>query len=123
MAQHPKFEQKLTERVVQPQMEQTAQAGYGIVYEYDSFNNTATVVMANRGSDDVGDLYRNVPCPVQLGVQNVAPEPGRPCWVAFKDNSPNFPIIVTYFNHVYAEVDYQRQTKAVTTTPRYMFDM
>ena len=123
MPQYPKFEQKVTEKLVQPQFEQGAQPGYGIIMDYNSFDNTATVLMANKGSDDLGELYSNVPCPVYLGVQSVAPEKGRPCWVAFKDNSTNFPVVTHYFNVFYSSIDHQRQTKAVNSMPRFMFNL
>lgn len=123
MPQLPKFNQKLKESVLQPQLEQAAQPGYGIILDYNVRANTATVLMSNRGSEDLGEIYEQVPCPVQMGVQSMAPEPGRPCWISFKDNSFQFPVITHFFNHVYETVDYPRQYEAVNSVPRFMYGL
>lgn len=123
MPHYPKFEQKIYERVVQPQLEQGAQPGYGIVMDYNAQENTATVLMSSRGSEDVDQLYTKVPCPVYMGVQSAAPEKGRHCWVSFKDNSTNYPVVTHYFNHFYSNIDYDRHNLAVNVTPRYMLNM
>lgn len=123
MPQYPKFEEGIRNKLIRPQMEQSAQPGYALIMDYDPYSNTASVLMTNKGSDDPGDLYLKVPCPVYMGVQGVAPERGRHCWVAFKDNSVNYPVITHYFNHYYQNIDYDRHTQAINATPRFMFNM
>lgn len=119
----PKFEKKIKDNIITPARQQINTSGYGIIMNYDPGMNQATVMMSAMGSDFYGQMYHNVPCPTNIGVQVVAPEPGRPCFVNFKDNNDSYPVIVTYFNHVYAQVDFSRQTTATNNTPRYMLDM
>lgn len=121
MASLPKFESKLQDKIAQPGIDQMAHDGYGIVLGFDSNNNTATVLMSNKGSDAPGQTYTNVPCPTSIGVQMVAPDRGRPCWIAFKDSSYQYPIITAFFNPIYSQIDYTKQTQSITTTPRFMF--
>lgn len=61
---------------------QQAQGGYGIVLHYDSTENVATIVLSRPGSDEPGEIFSNVPCPVTNGIQTVAPEIGRACFPA-----------------------------------------
>lgn len=96
---------------------------YGIITSYNPTYNTATVITAKPGSSEFGETLFDVPCPVHLGVQAVAPEVGRPCWVSFKDNSMAEPMITHFFNHVYNEIDYLRQTKAINPIPRYILNL
>ena len=55
----------------------------GVISSYDEANNTATVMISGEQTDVIEDILQNVMCPVTLGVQNVAPSPGRQCWVVF----------------------------------------
>lgn len=119
---HPKFDQALENKINNVKQQQSS-SGYGVLLKYDPIMNTATVAMAAPGSDAMGELFNDVPCPVTLGVQGVAPTAGRPVWIDFKDNSNAYPVITHYFNHVYHDVDYMRQTQARSTIPRYMLAM
>lgn len=121
--QHPKFEEKVNQAIVKPAMEQASKATYGIILDYNQFKNTASVLVSHPGSDAPGEAFYNVPCPVHLGVQGQAPLPGRPCWVAFKDTTNWFPIVVAFFNHIYEDVDFDKQTIAKNNIPRYMITM
>lgn len=121
--QYPKFDAKLKQNVIQPQAKQKALSGYGMIAQYDPKTNTALVVMATRGSDDPGEVFKNVPCPVIMGANFTAPEPGRPCWVDFKDDNHGFPFVTAYFNSNYASIDYSRQTNAADNTPKYIYNM
>lgn len=118
----PKFEEKIKEKIVQPAFDTSTTPGYGIIINYDAVSNTATVQMAQSGSGSIGAVLNNVPCPTSVGIQGVAPEPGRPCFVMYKDNISN-PVIVTYFNHKYAQIDYARQTQAINNTPRFLMQI
>jgi len=120
MNKYPKFSQSIRENIVQSHSKQQAVPGYGIVMDYDSVNNRATVLMSSAGSDQPGEIYKEVICPTTIGIQTVAPETGRPCWVVFKNNNTAFPIITNFFNHVYDQIDYTKQTQATNSIPRYM---
>jgi len=102
---------------------QQAQGGYGIVLHYDPEENAATVLLSRPGSDQPGEIFSSVPCPVTNGVQVVSPEIGRPCWVEFKGNTQTNPMITHFFNHSYHTNDYARQYYADNDTPRFMMEM
>lgn len=120
---NPKFEQKLRDQVVYPDAFQRAQPGYGIVMEYDSSDNTATVLMSMPGSDQIGQYYTKVPCPTNMGIQTVAPEQGRQCWVIFKDGTQANPMVTHFFNHIYSETDALTNGRAVNDIPRFMLEL
>jgi hypothetical protein len=119
---NPKARQEVQDAVA-PGMMSQAQPGWGIVLWYDATRNCATVLMSQPGSDRPGEIYSNVPCPVQVGLQTVAPEPGRSCWVNFKFGNSHFPIVTSFFNYNYSNIDYPRATHAKSATPRFMMDM
>jgi hypothetical protein len=95
----------------------------GVIASYDPVTNTATVIMSDNFSNQVRDVVRNVTCPTNHGIQMVAPEPGRGCWVAFDGIDQQYPYIVSYHNSLYAKYDETKQTEAYSGIPRYMLDM
>jgi len=103
-----------------------ATPGYGLVMYYDAHDNTATVLMAQPGSDRPGEFYTGVPCPSYLGIQSVAPEQGRPCWVEFRDGMQSSPIITHFFHRPTDEeenLEYASQFIAENHIPRFMLEM
>lgn len=117
------FQDKIRKQVVDPAMRQAAAPRYGFVLSYNPIDNTASIALTSPGTDDLGEIFNNVPCPTSIGVQTVAPEAGRPCWVQWKDNNEAFPIITHFFNHAYTKIDYSKQTKAENNTPRFFLNM
>lgn len=95
---------------------------YGLILEYDKHTNTATVILPKYGTDDPGEIYTNVLCPTEIGVQSLAPEMGRPCFVSFM-RSTNTPIISSFFNHDFEEVDERRHDAVQNTVPRFMMEL
>lgn len=95
----------------------------GIVLRYDPTTNTAIVLASQANSDLPGGIHYNVPCPVQIGVQGVGPEPGRACKLEFKNSDGSLPIITSFFNYTYRKEDYGRQTFAAQPVPSFMLDM
>ncbi len=94
----------------------------GVIMSYDKHMNTASVAITESDSNIITDILRNVPCPVQLGVQSVCPEPGRSCWVSFKNGSLNQPVIINYYNHNYESYDYNKQNRAAVSIPSHLLD-
>lgn len=95
----------------------------GVISSYNAFNNTATVLVSEPDSDAIDEIIREVPCPVYMGLQNVAPEPGRMCIVVFKNGAITQPIITNFFNHSYKKFDYLRHNRAGYALPQYMVSM
>lgn len=120
--QNRQINNQINQKITNSNM-QGAQPGYGLVMEYNEEDNTATVLLSRPGSDLPGEYFTGVPCPTMLGVQNVAPETGRPCWVVFRDGVQTSPVITHYFNHAYQDMEYDKHYYAVNTTPRFMMDL
>lgn len=95
----------------------------GVVSSYDRYTNTATVIASRPDSDEVDEVMNKVPCPVLLGIQSSAPEPGRPCFVVFKGGNRTQPLITHFYNHQYDKFDYQRQTTARVALPSYLLNL
>lgn len=95
----------------------------GVVASYNAFTNTATVLLSEADTDSIDEVLTDVPCPTSMGVQNVAPEPGRMCVVVFKNGAVTQPLIVSFFNHSYRSFDYVRQNRAGYTIPSYLMSM
>ncbi len=95
----------------------------GVITSYNRFKNTATVMISGRDSDSIDEILRNVTCPVYMGIQIASPEPGRMCWVSFKNGSLTQPIITHYFNHSYGNFEFKRQTTARYDLPGYLMGM
>lgn len=123
MANNPKFERKLREQIVYPDDLQRAEPGYGIIMDYNPTDNVATVLMSHPGSDQPGQFFHSVPCPTNMGVQTVAPEQGRQCWVVFKDGTMSNPMITHFFNHTFRDIDAYKNDRAVNDIPRFMLEL
>ena len=102
---------------------QRATQRVGVIMSYDMFTNTATVVITGENTDAIDEILRNVPCPVYMGIQTVAPEPGRPCMVIFRNGAMTNPLITHYYNHSYERFDYPRLNSAAYSLPTYMVSM
>lgn len=121
MPNYPKFEQKVKEKLIQPSKDQNYGPNYGIILGYDPTTNRASILVAHHGSDAAGEVFNNIPCPMQLGTQSVAPKPGTPVGVMYKDGNVQSPMITHYFNHIYQNVNQTRQNRSVNVTPRYIY--
>lgn len=116
---NPKFDQHIKSKIAQERAEESS-GRYGVIMSYDKNENTATVLLSAKDSDGVGDLITGVLCPVYPGIQMVAPDAGRPCWVVFKDRKGDkFPMVSHYFNHNYRKYDYKKQTEHFIGLPRF----
>lgn len=123
MINNPKFDKYINSKIKQ-NTDESSRDRFGIIMEYNKFSNTATVVLSSPHSEEVGDIIREVPCPVAMGVQTAAPEAGRPCWVVFKGNTgEQYPMITHYFNHNYLKYDYEQQSAAKSGIPFFMTGM
>lgn len=97
--------------------------GVGIIMDYNPDNHNATVQMADKDSWGMGTIVKNVYCPLFLGVQPVAPENGRPVWVAFHGGREGIAVILCYFNFFFADFDQAKQNHTTQSTPRYLLSM
>lgn len=120
--EYPKFKQKLQDGILAPAAFQAQSPLYGIVIDYDSVSNTCIIISASPGSDLMGESFRDVPCPMQPGVQGVAPKQGIMCGLSFTDGTST-PQITHFYNLRYEEYTNRKQNYATTKIPSYMMDM
>lgn len=95
----------------------------GVVSSYDRYRNTASVIISKPDSDEIDEILNNVACPVLLGIQSVAPTPGRPCYVVFKGGNRSQPLITHFYNHRYDQFDYGKQTAADIALPNFLLNL
>ncbi len=92
----------------------------GTILAYDKYSNTASVLVSKPETDEVEEVLQSVPCPTYIGIQMAAPEPGRLCWIVFKNGNLTQPLITHYYNHRYDTFDYNRQTSTAINAPSYL---
>lgn len=92
----------------------------GVIMSYDRYTNTATVAVTENDTDEIREILKNVPCPVTYGVQSVAPEPGKLCYIIFKNGNITSPLLLAIYNHRYEKFDYERQNKTTFNIPSYL---
>ena len=105
---------------INEQRQQYPNGALGVISSYDRYTNTATVIVSRPDTDEVEEIMHRVPCPVLLGVQAVAPEPGRPCFLVFKGGNRSQALITHYYNHRYDQADYDKQTRSHVGLPSYL---
>lgn len=117
----PKTNEKLVNHHYLRDKTRNPSGSVGIIQSYNSQTNTATVLIASPDSDIPNDIMTDVMCPVQIGIQTVAPEPGRPCWIVYKGGVNDRKAMIShYFNHNYTSYDYTKQSVSRSAVPRYM---
>ncbi len=115
---YPKYEKRLQQDLTNRELSRTT-GREGIIIAYNEFRNTATVLLTNPQDGGVGVTVENVPCPTYMGIQIAAPEPGRSCWVEFKNSGERNPIITHFYNLAYSQFDYENQMNASSMIPNY----
>ena len=95
----------------------------GVILQYFNERNSATVLLSRQNSNLPGEVLNSVPCPYIPGLQYAAPEPGRMCWVEFRGDNHNTPVITHFFNSNFQNVDYEAHSDSRTNIPKFMIDM
>lgn len=96
-SRYPKFDQKIEDQILSKKFQQSKPRP-GTIISYDQSTNSATIMLDEQYSDYIGSMMSNVPCPLNYGIQTVAPAPGTRCYVAFRDGTEQYPYILNYFN-------------------------
>jgi hypothetical protein len=115
---YPKFEKRITDKIEDNKFTSTKNRP-GTIMMYDSIKNTATVLIDEKFSDNIGTLLPNVKCPFVYGVQTVAPSPGTRCMVGFRDEHEDSAYVLMYFNvgHSHKNI---RNSILDTCVPKFM---
>lgn len=94
---YPKFDHKIKTQIDQSRMVQGKNRP-GVVMGFDPRTNSATVILDDHYSTEIGNIIHNVPCPVTPGIQSVSPGPGTRCLVEFRDDNESAAFIVCFFD-------------------------
>lgn len=120
MSKFPKFEDKLKDRVLTPEGLKQRQPAMGVVVGYDEKTHTATVMASRPDSDQVGQIFQGVPCPIVPGVQQTAPAPGSLCWLLWRTPTTPAPMISHFFNNDFYDAEHQSQYSVKNDIPRFL---
>lgn len=121
---NPKFEDRLKDNIIGPQLESKLSTTSGIVAGVDPGRNTVDVWIAGQGNSHLmSEMLFKVPFPVITGIQASLPRIGMMCWVDFKGNDFSSPVVTHFYNPVFQETQERKQNQAINTTPRFMFKM
>jgi len=116
---YPKFDKKIQDQIDVTEM-QKARTRPGVIASYDKRQNTAVVILEDQYSQNIGNVIKNVVCPVTNGVQAVAPTPGSRCLVGFRDNNEAKPYIINFYNDAGNTGNYRYYNTVNTGVPNFM---
>lgn len=116
---YPKFDKKIQDQLIANEM-QKARTRPGVIMSYSKMTNTATVVLEDQYSENIGNVIKNVVCPYTSGVQSVAPTPGSRCLVGFRDNNESKPYIINYYNDTFNNINYRYNNSVNTGIANFM---
>lgn len=94
----------------------------GVITSYNPYNHTASVAITENDTDEIREILKNVPCPIMYGIQGVAPQPGKLCYVAFRNGKIQSPMIIAIYNHRYDQYDYETQNKTYFAMPSHLME-
>lgn len=118
--EHPKFEQKLIDKVVNPALGASEANAIAVVLIYDARTNTADIMANRMGSNLMGEIFREVQCPINQGVQTVSPKAGIMCRIAFRSKSQTDPYILSFFDNTYETTSYFDNNYAQNEIPSFL---
>lgn len=116
---YPKFDKKIQDQLATNEM-QRARTRPGVIMSYNKTTNTATVVLEDQYSDNIGNIIKNVVCPNINGVQMVAPSAGSRCLVGFRDSNEAKPYVINYYNDTFNSVNYRYNNSVNTGIANFM---
>jgi hypothetical protein len=118
---YPKFDKKIQDQIDLSALKQS-KTRPGMIAVYDRVTNTATIILEEQVSEAMGNVIRNVPCPVIRGIQSVSPVVGTRCLVGFRDNNESNPYVLNYFEDTNISTTYYSNYSVDTGIPRFMVD-
>jgi len=116
---YPKFDKKIQNQIDLTNM-RSARTRPGMIMFYSRSNNTATIILEDQHTGGMGSVIRDVPCPINMGVQTTAPTVGTRCLVGFRDSDESSPYVLNYFEDSTANSNYYRNNFVDTGVPRFM---
>lgn len=116
---YPKFDKKIQDQIDLSKM-QASRSRPGMIMSYNRANNTATIILDEQYSGTMGSVIKDVPCPVNMGIQVTSPTMGTRCLVGFRDSNEASPYVLNYFEDNDANSNYYRNNFVDTGIPRFM---
>jgi len=116
---YPKFDKKIQDQIDNVSM-QKSRTRPGIVTSYNRASSTADVILDEQYSENMGNILKNVPCPLVKGVQSVSPTLGTRCLIGFRDTNESSPYILNFFDDVTTNKFHIRNSVVNTGIPRFM---
>lgn len=116
---YPKFDQKIQEQISRTQLQQP-RSRPGVIMAFDKYNNTATIVLDDHNTELMGAPIHGVPCPVNKGIQSVAPSIGTRCLVGFRDTNESDPYVLNYFEDTSRNPSFTNSYIVDTGVPRFL---
>jgi hypothetical protein len=119
MVHYPKYEEKLNSEFESRKLKDS-KPRFGTVVSYDRNTNTIAVIMDDKYSNSIGNMYRDVPCPAINGIQSVAPNAGSRCVLGFRDNSENDAYVISFLEENSSIGKYGPSYVINTGIPKYL---
>jgi hypothetical protein len=116
---YPKFDKKIQDQIDNVSM-QKSRTRPGIIVSYNKASSTADVILDEQYSESMGNVLKNVPCPLVKGVQSVSPTMGTRCLIGFRDTNELNPYILNFFDDVTTNKFHIRNSVVNTGIPRFM---
>ena len=116
---YPKFDKKIQDQIDNVSM-QKSRTRPGIIVSYNRASSTADVILDEQYSESMGNVLKNVPCPLVKGVQSVSPTMGTRCLIGFRDANESNPYILNFFDDVTTNKFHIRNSTVNTGIPRFM---
>ena len=116
---YPKLDKKIQDQIDNVSM-QKSRTRPGIIVSYNRASSTADVILDEQYSENMGNVLKNVPCPLVKGVQSVSPTLGTRCLIGFRDTNESNPYILNFFDDVATNKFHIRNSVVNTGIPRFM---
>lgn len=116
---YPKFDNKIQTQIDESRMRQ-AKTRPGVIMSFDIRTNSASVILDDQFSGQMGNIIHSVPCPINNGVQTVAPEPGTRCLIGFRDDNERSAYVISIFEEVGLSSGYMYNYSVNTGIPKFM---
>jgi hypothetical protein len=116
---YPKFDKKIQEQIENYNFQQSKTRS-GIISAFNIKTNTASVILDNPHTGEMGSILVNVPYPSTEGVQSVAPLLGTRCIVAFRGKNESEPYILSVYDSPNNMLKRHSKNNIKTGIPKFM---
>jgi len=116
---YPKFDKKIQEQIESYNFQQSKTRS-GIITSVDIRSNTASVMLDNPHTGEMGSVLTSVPYPSSEGVQMVAPLLGTRCLVAFRGKNESEPYILSVYDSASNMLKRHSKNNVKTGIPKFM---